>query len=369
MFWGCSVKANKPHVVPAGLSDVLKVSNIAITPKSNGRSSVYLQVADQSKILLSNLEVGKTDQVSVDLFVRVSDNVTFSLEGQGEVHVSGYFEPDSEDMSDAEGNEEFAAMYKNKLTAEAAADDDSDSEEDEAPVVRKASKTSKASKDSASNGKRKVSKDLVAALEAEDIDLDDLDEDQLAQLEAELAEEAMDEEPVRKTSKTDAKKDKKKAKKAAPVVEESDDEDVNLEDLDEDELAELEAELEGEDSEEEAEVVVPRKSSKDAKKAAKKAPVVEEDSEEGEMNLDDLDEDELAELEAQLAAEEGEGDDDDSEGGEDDEEEDSEGELDEEEVNATLGKKAAPGRSAGGAPVKKMNDGGIPQVNLSEIFF
>ena len=362
MFWGCSVKANKPHVVPAGLSDVLKVSNLAITPKSNGRSSVYLQVADQSKILLSNLEVSKTDQVSVDLFVRVSDNVTFSLEGQGEVHVSGYFEPDSEDMSDAEGNEEFAAMYKNKLTAEAAGDEDSDSEEEEAPVVRKASKTSKTSKDSAPKPKRRSSKDLVAALENEDIDLDDLDEDQLAQLEAELAEEAMDEEPVRKASKTS--KDGKKSKKAEPVVEESDDEDVNLDDLDEDELAELEAELEGEDDESEEEVVVPRKSSKDGKKAAKKAPVVEEESEEGEMNLDDLDEDELAELEAQLAAEEGEADDD-TEGDEDEEEdEDSEGELDEDEVNATLGKKAAPGRAAGGAPVKKMNDGGIPQVNL-----
>ena len=41
MFWGCSVQKPKPYTVPQGMADVLKVSNLALTPKSQGRNSIY----------------------------------------------------------------------------------------------------------------------------------------------------------------------------------------------------------------------------------------------------------------------------------------------------------------------------------------
>merc|ERR1712039_177066 len=105
-------------------------------------------MGEQNRVLLASLEVGKNDQASVDLFVRVSDNVTFSLEGKGEVHVSGYFEPDDEDLDEAAGEKEFQALYNKKLAAEADDDEDDESDEDEKEVVRKASKASKTSQSS-----------------------------------------------------------------------------------------------------------------------------------------------------------------------------------------------------------------------------
>jgi len=36
----------------------------------------------------------------MDLYVNCTQNLTFSVAGKGEVHLSGYFEPKGEDMED-----------------------------------------------------------------------------------------------------------------------------------------------------------------------------------------------------------------------------------------------------------------------------
>src|SRR3990167_6458201 len=93
MFWGCIVKPGKPHQLQQELTDVLYISNISLHPKAHGKSSLYIKVGDSENLLVTSLESGKHEHATVNLYVRISDKVTFTVEGSGEIHISGYFDP------------------------------------------------------------------------------------------------------------------------------------------------------------------------------------------------------------------------------------------------------------------------------------
>src|SRR5450830_1832052 len=106
MFWGSVIKEGKPYKTHSALegSDypVLHISNVAL-PKSAGNGKVHL-VASMGKELkdltLATLQKDKVETVALDLYVNVSQQVTLAIQGQGEIHLSGFFEPQREEMDE-----------------------------------------------------------------------------------------------------------------------------------------------------------------------------------------------------------------------------------------------------------------------------
>lgn len=95
MFYGQIIKSKTETTLSQTPTNIVHISSIALTPQSQGRNNLYLK-KDQARYLLASLEAGKINQLSVDLYVLQSENVSFYLEGKGEVHLTGYCEPGAE---------------------------------------------------------------------------------------------------------------------------------------------------------------------------------------------------------------------------------------------------------------------------------
>lgn len=105
---------------------------------------------DLSGVVIATLQKDKVEQVALDLYINVSQNVVLSVEGNGELHLTGFFEPQRDDMDEGmfldedEEDEEEEPAANGKLNAslkvakanamknaQGGASDDEDSEDDE----------------------------------------------------------------------------------------------------------------------------------------------------------------------------------------------------------------------------------------------
>lgn len=107
------MKKNQPYKVQHALEDgefpVLHLSNAVLaqnsaTKKEDGRTVVTISMKangdstvekDLKNLVIATLCPEKKDQVSLDLYINVSQNITIACQGEGEVHLSGYFEPNN----------------------------------------------------------------------------------------------------------------------------------------------------------------------------------------------------------------------------------------------------------------------------------
>lgn len=157
MFWGCALKQDKPYKTQQALEEndypVLHLSNVAL-PKnaSGGKVSLLASMGkDLKDLTIATLQKDKVDQVALDLYINISQNVTLSVSG-GELHLSGFFEPQRDEMDenmfldedDEEEEEEVqgkngnlnASLKQAKVNAMknakgGASDEDEDDDEDE----------------------------------------------------------------------------------------------------------------------------------------------------------------------------------------------------------------------------------------------
>ena len=163
MFWGCSIKEGQTYKTQSALEQndfpVLHLSNVAL-PRNAGNGKVHLLASmgkDLQDLVIATLQKDKVETVKVDLYFNVSQNVTLSIGGQGELHLSGFFEPqrdeldenmlfDGEDDEDEEEEEveesENKSLKQAKLNAlknakggapaaKTVAEDDDDEDDDE----------------------------------------------------------------------------------------------------------------------------------------------------------------------------------------------------------------------------------------------
>lgn len=75
--------------------------------KTDGDSTVQ---KDLKNLCIASLQPEVKDQVPLDLYLNVSQNITISCHGSSEVHLSGYFEPNNsieEQMFGAAGAQGF----------------------------------------------------------------------------------------------------------------------------------------------------------------------------------------------------------------------------------------------------------------------
>lgn len=124
------MKKNQPYKVQHALEDgefpVLHISNAVLaqsnsgSSKDDGRTTVTVSMKangesstnhDIKNLVIATLQPSAKDQVSLDLYLNVSQNITLACQGNGEVHLSGYFEPNSsleDQMFGAAGGQGFS---------------------------------------------------------------------------------------------------------------------------------------------------------------------------------------------------------------------------------------------------------------------
>lgn len=202
MFWGLSIESGKTYTQT--VSTTFHISMAALEPlvrkedyKDNSYVSLMLQ-HDKAEFMLCTLEQGRVLQVPLDLNFTEGEEITFTLNGKGCVHLSGYLCPedfvdsDDEDEDDSadesyEAGEEPAGSSDG---AEESSDeeapqlamlpfDDSESEEEEVEIVKGKRKKKQ---ENGSNKKKKI--EVV-----EDEDDDDSDDEDFLDLEAEVSDD------------------------------------------------------------------------------------------------------------------------------------------------------------------------------------
>lgn len=72
-------------------------------PKSGPSGKYYLlasQGSDIKDLTIAVLNKDRNDVQALDLYINVSQQVTLSVQGPGELHLSGFFEPSREEMDE-----------------------------------------------------------------------------------------------------------------------------------------------------------------------------------------------------------------------------------------------------------------------------
>ena len=112
MFWGAVVKQNQNYKLGKSeelASPIIHLSNI-ITVGGSGKTTVYAKVNGKD-FVIGQLEANKVEQQRVDLYFRVDQNVEFYFKGQGQIHLTGFFEIGSDaedgDIEETDESEEI----------------------------------------------------------------------------------------------------------------------------------------------------------------------------------------------------------------------------------------------------------------------
>jgi hypothetical protein len=95
MFYGSAIHANKETRIHSASTNLIHISQAALSPSTTGRSSLYIK-KNNEKFLVCVLDSEKCPQVCLDLYVLTSENVAMTCDN-GEVHLIGYFEPSEKD--------------------------------------------------------------------------------------------------------------------------------------------------------------------------------------------------------------------------------------------------------------------------------
>lgn len=150
---------------------VLHISNVAL-PANAPNGKYYLTVSmgkDIKDLTIASLEKNKNEVQALDLYINVSQGVTLSSSGPGELHLSGFFEPHREEM-DEDG------MFF---------DDEADEDEDEAEEAGSLNKSLKEAKKNALKNSH-----LPRGGSSDEDDEDEEDEDDLEEDDDESEDEA-----------------------------------------------------------------------------------------------------------------------------------------------------------------------------------
>ena len=117
MFSGIVVDAKKgPASIEQPLGELFHVSSIVLVDGKDGeRVKVSVKTPYTDEFVIAILQKGVTDNVSVDLFVNIEQEAQFQVSGKSAVvHVTGFFEPEGEDM-DFDSDDEEREMTQEEL--------------------------------------------------------------------------------------------------------------------------------------------------------------------------------------------------------------------------------------------------------------
>jgi hypothetical protein len=115
---------------------------------------------DLKDLTIATLQKDKVETIALDIYINVSQNVTLSISGAGELHLSGFFEPQRDEMDEN--------MFL----------DEEDEEEDEEEEVVAGGKISQNLKQAKANALKNAKGGAPVADSDDDEDEEDEDEDE-----------------------------------------------------------------------------------------------------------------------------------------------------------------------------------------------
>ena len=136
MFWGSIIKENQPlksqKILETSEFAVLHLSAAVLASSDNKKTMLFAKQGKDAEVCIAVLSADN-EMAKLDLYINCTQSVTILAKGQGEVHLSGYFEPKESDMDD----DMFYGQEKDVDTEK-----DSDEDEDTAKDSKKSLKTS-----------------------------------------------------------------------------------------------------------------------------------------------------------------------------------------------------------------------------------
>eukprot|EP01117_Protostelium_nocturnum_P000379 TRINITY_DN10445_c0_g1_i1.p1 TRINITY_DN10445_c0_g1~~TRINITY_DN10445_c0_g1_i1.p1 ORF type:complete len:164 (-),score=92.87 TRINITY_DN10445_c0_g1_i1:150-641(-) len=99
-FWGQIFKAGSSQEVQIPEDSVLTLTMLAFSGKEGSKAQVFVQTEGSEKVLLCTLREGTIDQIQTDLEFTGAQQTSFSVEGSGSVHATGFL---SLQLDDEEG--------------------------------------------------------------------------------------------------------------------------------------------------------------------------------------------------------------------------------------------------------------------------
>lgn len=266
MFWGTVIKEGKPFKSQQAMQDkefsALHISQ-ATLPEGCHQGKIYLTASMGKE--LPNLTVAvlsaDKDTCALDFYINLSQNVTLSVKGKSEVHLTGYMEPSADEDGMMMGNPE-------EMDYDSEDDELEEQENGDKDVVGFKGNLKEAKKNSQLNAKthKKEESDSDDDLDEEEYDDEDeeeLDSDLMQEGDMDESEEAEVDEEGRFEELSDSDEDDKKKsqtkkasstqKKPAQQVkkEESEDEEDSDEEDDDEKILEGSDDDDEDDSEEE----------------------------------------------------------------------------------------------------------------------
>jgi len=137
MFWGTIIKEGKPYKSAQAFqgkdTPAFHISNVSLG-KNAPNEKVYLVASGDKEfnnLTVATLQKDKIENLHLDLYVHMSDTVSFKVEGKAELHLSGYYEhraeldddafmnPDELEEDDEEDDDQIKKITENLKAAKA----------------------------------------------------------------------------------------------------------------------------------------------------------------------------------------------------------------------------------------------------------
>lgn len=144
MFWGCAISEKKPYAAPKGSNvQIAHITNVALSKTSDVGKTYLIVTKGKESFTLACLQKDKVESHSLDLYLTLDQNLTLTVSGKGEMHVTGYLEIGSDVDSDEEAFIEGSLEQEMAKVEEDSEEDDSEEDEDEAPKKKQGKKVEK----------------------------------------------------------------------------------------------------------------------------------------------------------------------------------------------------------------------------------
>jgi len=110
MFWGITLESGKKYTQVLQRSFMVTMAALGFENPSNDTVYVVAEVSNehqqQQQHVLCSLQAGKVPQQTLNLKFTEGEHVSFFIEGQGQVHLTGYLTLDDTDDSDSDSADE-----------------------------------------------------------------------------------------------------------------------------------------------------------------------------------------------------------------------------------------------------------------------
>ena len=108
MFWGTVIKKGKPYKISSAFEEqadypVLHISNVALPANASSSGKTYLLLSNDKGIkdlTLACLQKDKKEVQPFDIYINNSQKLTLTVQGDSDLHLSGYFEPMSNELDE-----------------------------------------------------------------------------------------------------------------------------------------------------------------------------------------------------------------------------------------------------------------------------